>query len=119
GARGPGGDYAAHGHHEFAPHVLDLVVGQGAVCRVEHALGDPLAVAQVHEDEPAVIAPPVHPAHESNGLPRVGGAEGAARMRALPVAHGLHTRHPETSRLPTAPTPSARPPKSTPPSSPT
>jgi hypothetical protein len=32
--------------------------------RVEHHLGDPLAVAEIDENDPAVVAPALDPAHE-------------------------------------------------------
>jgi hypothetical protein len=42
-----------------------------------------VAVAQVEEDQIAVIAAAVDPAHERNGLAGVGGAEFAAGVGAL------------------------------------
>ena len=45
--------------------------------RVEHQLHDPRALAQVDEDQTAVVAPPVHPARD----PRL--AAGASRRRAV------------------------------------
>src|SRR4029453_1224509 len=90
-ARRTRGYRAAYGHHELPTDVLDLGVRppppRGGI---EAALGDPRAIADVDKDEPAVIAPSVHPAHEGHRLPGVGGAEGTAGVRALPAAHGLH-----------------------------
>jgi hypothetical protein len=45
-------------------------------------------VAQVDEDQPPVVAFPVDPAGEADGLTRVGGAQGAAGMAAI----GVHVR---------------------------
>ena len=41
---------------------------------VENNLGDAGAVAKIEEDEVAVIAAPVDPAHQDYGLPNVGEA---------------------------------------------
>ena len=62
-ARGTRGYRAAHGHHELPPDVLHLGVGLRPVGGIEDTLGDPLPIADVDKDEPAVIAPSVHPAH--------------------------------------------------------
>jgi len=50
---------------------------------VEHDLRDAGAIAEVEEDEVAVVAAAVDPTHEGNGLAGVGGAEFAAGVRAL------------------------------------
>jgi hypothetical protein len=49
-------------------------------------LRDAVAVAQIEEDEVAVIAAAVDPAHEGDGLAGVGGAEFAAGVGALACA---------------------------------
>src|SRR5438093_1562896 len=52
----------------------------------QHHLGDPVTVAQVDEQHPAVIAEPVHPAHHRGLDPGVRAVELAASVAAPPVA---------------------------------
>jgi len=47
---------------------------QLGIVRIEHDLQQAFAVAQVDEDDSAMVAPPVHPARQSDGLPGVGAA---------------------------------------------
>ena len=42
--------------------------GEGGVVRIEHDLGQARAIAQVDEDDPAVVAAAVHPAEQGDGL---------------------------------------------------
>ena len=64
---------------EGADHVLGAervgpLVRLGRVLGMEHELDDSRAVAQVDEDQPAVVAPAVHPAgHAGIGVGPVGG----------------------------------------------
>ena len=60
-----------------------LAWASGGDLLVEDDLGDAGAVAQVEEDEVAVVAAAVDPAHEGDGLAGVGCAEFAAGVRAL------------------------------------
>ena len=64
--------------------------------RVEHELRDPLAVAQVDEDAPAVVAVARDPAEEDDLLPLVGRAELGAVVGALQLVdesgHGTSVR---------------------------
>ncbi len=53
---------------------------------IQNNLGDAGAIAQIEEDEVAVIAAPVDPAHENDLLACVGGAQCAAEMRAFEIA---------------------------------
>ena len=53
--------------------------------RAEHHLREAVAIAQVHEDEAAVVAAILHPAHEAHGLTVVGNGQVVAVMGALPV----------------------------------
>ena len=69
---------AHRGDHVLRPHLLALGVALGREFLVEHHLGNAAAVAQVEEDQVAVVAPPVHPAHHHHGLAGVGGAQFAA-----------------------------------------
>ena len=50
------------------------------VLRVEHHLRDAFAVAQVNEDDAAVVAPHVHPAGQTHLLPDVRRAQFPAMM---------------------------------------
>ncbi len=69
GAGRPGPHQAAHLDDELAAQALGLAE-QGLVVRIEHDLQQALAVAQVDEDHPAMIAAPVHPAGDGNFLTR-------------------------------------------------
>ena len=60
-----------------------LGVSFGGDFFVEDNLGDAGAVAEVEEDEIAVVAAAVDPPHEGDGLAGVGAAEFAAGVRAL------------------------------------
>ena len=60
-----------------------LGVGCGRDFFVEHDLRDAGAIAEVEEDEIAVVAAAIDPAHEGDGLAGVGAAEFAAGVRAL------------------------------------
>ena len=54
----------AHGgHNVLGPHLLALGMAVGNKFLVENHLGNTCAVAQVKEDEIAVVAAAVHPAH--------------------------------------------------------
>ena len=53
---------------------------------VEDDLRDASAIAEVEEDEIAVVAAAVDPTHEGDGLAGVGAAEFAAGVRALELA---------------------------------
>jgi hypothetical protein len=61
-------------------------VGERGGLGVEDDLGDAEAVAEVEEDEAAVVAAAVDPAHEGDGFAGVGRAELAAGVRALKSA---------------------------------
>jgi hypothetical protein len=50
----------------------------GVDLRVEDDLGDPLAVAQVDEDQPAMVAAAQGPAHQDDFASDVGGPQVAA-----------------------------------------
>jgi hypothetical protein len=52
---------------------------------VQHDLRDAGAVAQVKEDEIAVVAPAINPAHQNNVLPILLHTELAAPVSALQV----------------------------------
>jgi len=62
---------------------MGLAMGVRGDIRVEDDLDDALAVAQINEDDAAVVAASVHPPHQDHVLPRVGGPEVAAVVRSL------------------------------------
>ncbi len=61
GAGGPRAHAPRHPDHELVAQPLGLLEHLRQV-RVEHHLQQPLAIAHVDEDDPAMVAPPVHPA---------------------------------------------------------
>jgi hypothetical protein len=63
--------------------MLGLGVAFGGEVFIEHHLRDPGAVAQVEEDEVAVIAAAIDPAHEDYIFAGVGGAKLPAGMGSL------------------------------------
>ena len=88
-------DGALDHHDELGADAAGLRVGVGRIGLVDDDLGDPVAVAQVEEDQLAVVAPAVDPAGQPGGRARVGRAELAAGVRAvgrgearLGVGHG-------------------------------
>ncbi len=77
-----GSELRVLGSRRAAPHdaanAHDVLVSDGfgdrervALQRIEDRLRDPVAVAHVDEDQPAVIAPPIHPAFEKDRRPDV------------------------------------------------
>ena len=60
-------------HDELGPDPAGRLVGGGRVGLVDDDLGDPVAVAQVQEDERSVVAAAVDPAREPGGDAGVGG----------------------------------------------
>jgi hypothetical protein len=71
------GDRPGHLQHVLAAHLRGDGVRRGGARRVEDDLGQPVAVAQVHEDQPAVVAPPADPALERDLAADVGGTQAA------------------------------------------
>ena len=69
---------AHRGHNVLRPHLLALGVAFGRELLVEHHLDDAAAVAQVEEDQVAVVAAAVYPAHHNHVFAGVGGAQIAA-----------------------------------------
>ena len=70
----------------------------GALLGVEHELHDPRAVAQVDEDQPAVVAAAVHPAGDA----RLGAGAVGGRARRTRVAVAVRARR-RASRRPAPP----------------
>ncbi len=63
----PRGDLALHLDHELVADPARDVVRLGRVRAIDDDLGDPVAVAQVQEDQLAVVAASMDPAGESGG----------------------------------------------------
>ena len=100
GALGALAHAAVDAHHPLGAQGLgDLE--RGAV-GIGHDLGDPVVVAQVDEQEPAVVAHAVHPAREARGLADVGSAQRAAGVRAVTVERRIRARRRRRGRLPLA-----------------
>jgi hypothetical protein len=77
-ARQAAGHGALDGHHELGAAAGGGGMRVGRVGRVDDDLGDPMAVANVEEDELAVVAAAVDPARQAGAAAFVGAAEGAA-----------------------------------------
>ena len=59
-------------HDELGPDAAGRRMGGGRIGLVDDHLGDPVAIAQVQEDQLAVIAPAVDPARETRRVARIG-----------------------------------------------
>ena len=77
-------DLARHGDDAFEVRLLHEA--EEAAARVHDDLGDAVVVAQVHEEDAAVVAQAEHPAGEPDGLAGVFLAELVAGMRSV----GMH-----------------------------
>ena len=88
--RRPRLDLAVDPDHPLGAHLLRRIEGGGI--RIGHHLGQAVVVAEVDEQQSAVVADAVHPAGEADGLADVLGAERAAGLRAVTV-------HRDSSRL--------------------
>ena len=73
-ARAAAADAPLHGDDVLRPRGVGLGVG-GCDLLIDDHLRDAGAVAQVEEDEAAVVAAAVDPAHQHDVLPRVFGAK--------------------------------------------
>ena len=84
-------------HHELGADPAGRRVGLGRVGLVDDDLGDPVPVAQVEEDQLAVVAPAVDPAGQPRGRagvvePQLAagvGAVGRGEARAVSVMAGV------------------------------
>ena len=68
---GPGSDHAFDLHHVFAAHFGRVLVGGGRHVGVEYDLNQAGEVAQVEEDEAAMVAAAMHPPRQRHPLPHV------------------------------------------------
>src|SRR6185312_8592828 len=83
---GCAGDHlAGERQHPFGARGIDH--GEGGAVRLDYALGDAVMIAQVDEDQPAMVTPPVDPARQTDSLADVGPAKLAAGMGTIGV-HG-------------------------------
>ena len=79
----PRHDFPGHRHHAFG---ADRIEGLEARRALRHdALGQAVMIAQIDEQQPAMVALAVHPAGKPDGLARIGGTKGAAGMGAVGV----------------------------------
>src|SRR4029077_1497156 len=76
-------DLPRYGHDELPSDLAGCGVRGRCVIPVDHDLGDAMPIAEVEEDQAALIAPPVDPARQSHGLPGVARAELAAGVRPV------------------------------------
>ncbi len=89
--RRPLDDRAGERHDAFEPQPVHL--GKQRRRHVDHALRDAVMVAQIDEQQLAVVALAVHPAGEAGRHARVVEAKGAASMGAI----GVHRQGPAHS----------------------
>ena len=83
---------AGHADHILAAQLVGDLVRRAGALGVEHELQQPRAVAQVDEDQAAVVAAAVYPTGDADLAARVGGAQLAAPAIAVAVrcGRGLH-----------------------------
>ena len=79
---GPEDHLPPDGQHPFRADLPGELVGRLAVGGIGHHLGDAVAIAQVDENEPAVIPACLGPAHQHHLAVHVPGPEIAARVGA-------------------------------------
>jgi hypothetical protein len=77
-------------HHPLGPHGLGEP--EGGRVRVGHALRDSVVVAQIDEQDAAVVANAVAPAGEAHGRADIGGAQVAAGMSTITMHAAHHSR---------------------------
>ena len=77
---------ALDGQHVFRAQNVRIGVSRRGHVRAEDHLSKTLAVTQVYKNQPAVVAPVLHPAHKADFRPIVGNGQLPAVLRAPPVA---------------------------------
>ena len=82
-AGGAAADLAGGGDDELGTGGFALGVGFRGTFFIEHDLDEPGAVADVEEDEVAVVAAAVDPTHDDDGVFRVRAVDFSAHVRAL------------------------------------
>src|SRR6185295_6633190 len=88
--------------HELRPDFRRDRMRLGCVGAVDHDLGQAVTVAQVEEDQLAVVAPAMDPAREARLGSGVGRAQLAARMGAIRAREGAGWHGPVWYRAVTA-----------------
>ena len=83
-ALGPRADAACHRDAVFAAQLFCSCERRRTI-GIADDLHDAFAIAQVNEDDAAVIATPVHPSHEGNGLSQVAAVDAAAIVGAFQI----------------------------------
>src|SRR5690606_6437384 len=77
-------DLTVDADHPFRAYLLDRL--ESRAVRVGDALGDAVVIAQVDEQQTAVVAHSVHPARQSGSLADIGLAQAPTGLRAVAVA---------------------------------
>ncbi len=80
-----GHDLARHRNHPLRAHLVDR--GKGRRIGLDYTLRQPVMIAQIDEQEAAVIAPPMDPTGQPGRSPDIGFLELAAGMSTIGV-HG-------------------------------
>ena len=94
-----GDDRAADAHHELGAQPLGEMVRLGREAGIEDELHEAGAVAQVDEDEIAVVAPAGHPAGQPHVAPDVGDTQLAGQRRTQ-LTERCFARHASPPPLP-------------------
>jgi hypothetical protein len=81
---GPRRDDTLHLNDIFAARLAGVGVGVGRLIRIDGDLGHAEAVAQIDEDQPAMVATPVHPAGQRHTF---------ANMRKVKFATSMRLQH--------------------------
>src|SRR4029450_10525538 len=100
GPLGPLPDLPHHPDHRFGLELLGHLLSLRHLLRVEHQLDYPLAVAEVHEGQPAVVPLASHPSAHSHLGSDVASPELPARVGAHGGRELRHRRWPTVSPLP-------------------
>ena len=90
GVLGPGGPHAheaVDAHDEFGAQLFG--VPEGRRVGIDHALRQAVMIAQVDEQQAAMVAAAVAPAGKAHGLPDLGEAERAASVGAVSMHGGF------------------------------
>jgi hypothetical protein len=90
-------DLPVDADHPLGAHLLH--VGEGRRIRIDHALGQPIVVAQVDEQQPAMVAHAMHPAAEPHGITGICGGELGTGMRAVSVQCHLRSQSEKVRNL--------------------
>ena len=94
----PRHDAAAHRDDILSAHFLRTRMRRRILLFIEHDLRDSRAIAHVQKNQLPQIAPAMHPSRQRDFAIDVGGAQFAARIRALPISQcvQLHRQLPRS-----------------------